>query len=72
MRRYAKRRQFALYKGERFITCGTIYEIAEETGKSVNTIRYMTNPAYKRRMDERKHGDDCLIMVDITNVEEDK
>ena len=42
-------RIYALYKGEENICDGTIPEIAEATGKTVQAVRYMTFPAYERR-----------------------
>ncbi|AWC45811.1 hypothetical protein CG477_016730 [Bacillus cytotoxicus] len=43
------RRIYALYKGERFITEGTIAEIHAETNKSIDFLRYMTFPIYEKR-----------------------
>lgn len=43
------KRIYALYKGEQFITEGTIREIHRETGKSINFLRYMTYPIYEKR-----------------------
>ncbi|NLS38260.1 hypothetical protein GHU05_04870 [Fructobacillus tropaeoli] len=44
-------RVWALYKGEEFITSGTVAEIAEETGKKFDSLMFLTRPAYKRRKD---------------------
>ncbi|QTR85179.1 hypothetical protein JC777_00905 [Bacillus cytotoxicus] len=43
------RRIYALYKGESFITEGTIEEIHVETNKSIDFLRYMTFPVYEKR-----------------------
>lgn len=43
------RQAFALYKGDNFITEGTISEISKETGKSIDFLRYMTFPAYNKK-----------------------
>lgn len=40
---------YALYKGDRFITEGTIREISRETDKSIDFLRYMTYPIYEKR-----------------------
>lgn len=56
------RRIYALYKGENFICDGTIKEIAEQTGKSEDFLRYMTFPAYERRCAKRG-GPNQLAMV---------
>ncbi|PLT34108.1 hypothetical protein CUU64_07675 [Bacillus sp. V5-8f] len=39
----------SLYKGEQFITEGTIREISRETNKTINFLRYMTYPIYEKR-----------------------
>ena len=40
---------YALYKGDEFISEGTIEEISQETGKTVKTLEFFTYPAYKKR-----------------------
>lgn len=44
-----RKRVYALYKGETFITEGTIMEISRETNKSISFLKYMTCPVYERR-----------------------
>lgn len=41
---------YALYKGEEFISVGTIPEISADTGKSINFLKYMTFPVYERKV----------------------
>ena len=41
---------YALYKGEEFISVGTIPEISSEVGKSTRFLKYMTFPVYKRKV----------------------
>ncbi|PFW61528.1 hypothetical protein [Bacillus sp. AFS075034] len=43
------RRIYALYKGEQFISEGTIEEISKETNKTIDFLRYMTFPIYEKR-----------------------
>lgn len=43
------KRIYALYKGEQFVTDGTILEISRETNKSIDFLRYMTYPIYEKR-----------------------
>lgn len=43
------KRVYALYKGEQFITEGTIREISRETGKTIDFLKYMTRPVYEKR-----------------------
>ena len=44
-----KLKVYALYKGEEFITEGTVYDISNETGTSVNTLRFYSTPAWRKR-----------------------
>ena len=60
--------EYALYKGENIISIGTVSAIALETGKSRNMVRFLTYPAYKRRVAARKrHNKGALEMVEIEN-----
>jgi hypothetical protein len=43
------KRIYALYKGEVFLTEGTIREISRATGKTVDHLKWMTYPAYMKR-----------------------
>ncbi|BDH60115.1 hypothetical protein MTP04_02450 [Lysinibacillus sp. PLM2] len=43
------KRIYALYKGDHFITEGTIREISRETGKTIDFLKYMTYPIYEKR-----------------------
>jgi hypothetical protein len=40
---------YALYKGDQFVTDGTIREISRKTNKSIDFLRYMTYPIYGKR-----------------------
>ncbi|MRC02929.1 hypothetical protein GH878_06165 [Bacillus thuringiensis] len=42
-------RLYALYKGEQFVTEGTLPEISLAAKKSIDWLRYMTYPAYDKR-----------------------
>lgn len=53
---------YALYKGENLIVDGTIQEIHERTGKSVDTLLFMTCPVYKKRI---KNGKNRLTMTEL-------
>ncbi|WP_341323423.1 hypothetical protein NSQ62_08085 [Solibacillus sp. FSL H8-0523] len=46
---------YALYKGENYICDGTIREIARETGKSTDFLRWMTYPVYAKRSEGGKN-----------------
>lgn len=48
-------RIYAIYKGEQNLADGTLAEIARKTGKTYNTLKWMTYPSYKKRLQERSH-----------------
>ena len=63
-------KEYALYKGENLISMGTVSAIALETGKSRNMVRFLTYPAYKKRVAARKrHNDGALEMVELDDKE---
>ena len=44
-----KNKVFALYKGDNFIADGTVFEIAEKTGKPVSAIKTLMYPSYIKK-----------------------
>lgn len=52
--------EYAVYKGDKFIDLGTADYLANKLGVSVETIRFRSTPAYKKRV-----TDDALITVRI-------
>lgn len=77
---------YALYKGEKLLTIGTVKEIAKEMGVSGTTIRKYKNPSYIERTKDsssamrlvelRKEyalykGDDLLSIGTLTEISED-
>ncbi|CAH1857528.1 hypothetical protein [Convivina intestini] len=59
-------RIYALYKGDEYICDGTITEIARKTGKTRNTLYWMTSNAYKKRI---SHGTNRLQMIELDEGE---
>ncbi|MGM9923461.1 MAG: hypothetical protein ACI35R_04355 [Bacillus sp. (in: firmicutes)] len=59
---------YALYKGEDLLADGTIEEISEQTGKTVDHIRFMTFPTYHKRC---KPGGKRMQMVLLEDDEEE-
>lgn len=41
--------EYALYKDDTFITCGTLKEISDETGISIKNLRYYSFKSYERK-----------------------
>lgn len=53
--------QYALYKGEQFITAGTLDEISAETGLTRQTLQFYGREIYKTRHE----GNNKKILVSI-------
>lgn len=49
---------YALYKGDEYITDGTLEELSQKTGKKEATLKFMTTPSYEGRI-----GDKALRLV---------
>ena len=59
-------KEYALYKGDNLIAVGTIPQIARETGKTVNLLRHVRYPCYKKRIAGRKQNKGgSLEMVEL-------
>ena len=53
---------YTLYKGNQILAEGTIKEIAQRTGVSVNTLRQYAAPSYKKRINGKNHKE--LVPLD--------
>lgn len=63
--------EYAVYRGDKFITVGTAKECAEELGIKVSTILYKSRPTYKRRIAKAKGGNtDAMIVIRLEEDEE--
>lgn len=56
--------EYALYKGDDILHCGTIAQIAEKMNVSVNTIRFYASPAYQKRCPDGNN-------MSLVRIEED-
>ena len=56
-----KEKNYALYRGEKFIAIGTKKELAELLGVKVETISFYATPAYKKRTNDGKSRRVVLI-----------
>lgn len=64
----SKEKLFALYKGEEFIDIGTAKELAKKRNVKPDFIRYLSTPANKRRIANRKNNNKtskALVSVKI-------
>lgn len=62
---------YALYKGDKLISIGTIHEIAKELGVQYATIKYLTTEAYKRKLSKRKNPKNYRVLVPIDEDEDE-
>lgn len=58
-------REWALYKGEELLSMGTYFEIAEEMGVNVKTIRHYSSPAYARKLVKRGNPENVRRLVSL-------
>ena len=56
--------EYALYKDDTFITCGTLKEISAETGIAIVTLASYASPSYKQKNPNGKQ----LIKVDFEKL----
>lgn len=64
-----RKREYAMYYGDRFICFGKIEELAERTGNSYDTMQwYTTKHALKRSV---KNGT-SIYLLRVDNLEEDE
>ena len=59
-------KEYALYKGDKFIMLGTIPIIAKKMGVKERTIRFYKSPTYKKR---KQNSKDYLELVEIEEDE---
>lgn len=62
-------RIFAVYKGDKYVMDGTLQEIAEARGIALNSARFMTYPAYRKRIEERlkkNPNSECVTLTYIS------
>lgn len=58
--------EYALYKNDEFITCGTLREISDETGIAIVTLISYASPSYKKKNPNGKQ----LIKIDYEKLSE--
>lgn len=57
-------KEYALYKGDKLITMGTIAEIAKETGVKENTLYCYKSKSYQNRSKKENNNRKILIALD--------
>ena len=62
---------FALYKGDEFIDLGTAKELAKKYNLKPETIRHLSTPSHRRRIEKTKKAvSNALISVKIDDEED--
>ena len=56
--------EYALYKGEDLLSVGTLEEIVEETGRTIESLKFMRTPTYKKRFQNSKKALQLVILDD--------
>lgn len=64
--------EYALYKGEECLFIGTAKQIAAEKNVKVETIYYLSTPAYQRRLAKRKKSKNSMILIRLDEEDEDE
>lgn len=72
MSKWFDKREFALYKGDEFVTIGTIREIAKYENTQPQSIAYLKTEAYKRKIEKRKISETAKILISVDENEEDE
>ena len=58
------KKEYALYKGDKFIDIGTKKYLAELLNVDITTIEFYSTPSYKKRLNNRK-SENAYIVVKI-------
>ena len=58
-------KEYAVYKGDTFLTSGTLEECAAFMGVKPKTVKFYTMPIYQKRLNKRKNSRNPLIVIEI-------
>lgn len=58
--KYSK--NYAMYKGEKFIDIGTLLQLAKIKNVSLKTMRFYVSPTYRKR---RKNSKNAIVLVEV-------
>ncbi|MCM3324785.1 hypothetical protein [Cytobacillus kochii] len=62
--------EVAMYKGDEFLSTGTIQEIAKQRKVRPETIRYYLTPAYANKLAKRKLSWNPIHVIRLDDEEE--
>lgn len=60
-----KQKEYALYKGDKFIDLGTAKELAKKLDVDERTIQYYATPAHLKRCQKFNGNNNYLIVVKL-------
>lgn len=66
-----KQKEYALYKGEKILSIGTIKEIAKELNVLPETIHFYQTPTYMKRLKNRKTKNARVLICLDNNLDDD-
>ena len=46
---------YAMYKGEKCLASGTLYQLAQQLGIDIQTLRFYLTPTYRKRLKKSKN-----------------
>jgi hypothetical protein len=57
--------EVAVYKGDTFLTLGTVKECADYLGMKEETLKFYLTPTYRKRLEKRKKSKNPIIVIRI-------
>lgn len=66
----AKKKEYALYKGDKFIDIGTLTYLAKLLNVDEKTIKYYSTPGYLMRCQKYNGNGNYLVVVKLDTVED--
>lgn len=51
---------YAMYKGEKCLATGTLYQLAEKLNINIQTLRFYLTPTYRKRLKNSKNRRELL------------
>ncbi|MCJ0932571.1 hypothetical protein MST22_15595 [Virgibacillus halodenitrificans] len=64
-----RQKEWAVYKGDKFLFIGSTNECAARLGVKNETVRYYSTPTYWRKLEKRNNWDNSLIVVDLSELD---
>lgn len=64
-------KEYALYKGDEFLSVGTIARIARDTGVKSGTISYYKTATYAEKLRNRKNSKSAIVLIQLDEDEDE-